>query len=242
MWCWGNFGHIFENDWFFTLLIIHLRHKLQWFFNDFHEFDINKKVLSFALESLCIASNAFLSWPYWASRCSFLIFWDAHFAIFDKFALWYFWHMWGHLEASWAKCAILYRFYSWFWHQFDINYIKCVICHWFCIQSANGQGEWEMCDCIHCKKNMKYIRKCMWIVFLLFYVCFGANLTEILENVWFPLILQTCLFSGGHPMAPRGLLGAHLTIFDNLMKSHRILKMWFSWHFEPSWPQMINIR
>ena len=74
MWGWGNFGHIFDIVWFFTLLIIHLRHKLQCFFNDFHEFDIKTKVTNFALKSLCIALNWFLTWHNWASHCSFWFF------------------------------------------------------------------------------------------------------------------------------------------------------------------------
>ena len=59
---------------FFGLLIIHLECKLQCIFNDFHEFVNKKKVTIFALESLCVASNAFLTWPNWASRCSFWFF------------------------------------------------------------------------------------------------------------------------------------------------------------------------
>ena len=62
-------------------------------------------------------------------------------------------------------------------------------------------------------------------IFFRFYVVLMLIRQRFRKMCDFSLILDTFLLSGGHPMVPRGLLGAHLTIFDNLMENHRISKM-----------------
>ena len=81
-----------------------------------------------------------------------------------------------------------------------------MISHWFCIQSAYGQGEWEMCHCIHCKNIWN-----IWGNAAEFH-CFGFYV--VLTLIWhrfrkmfdFWLILHIFLLSGGHPIVPRGPL------------------------------------
>lgn len=46
---------------FVGLIVVHLEGKLQCIFNDFQNCDSKHKVTSFALESLCVASNALLT-------------------------------------------------------------------------------------------------------------------------------------------------------------------------------------